>query len=62
MQKNERVETIAQMHRRFTVEALKRSDGNRKEAAEMLGISERTLYAKILLYDLPNRTNKKKKG
>jgi DNA-binding NtrC family response regulator len=59
---NKQIGTIEQMHKRFTVEALKRSNGNRKKAAEMLGISERTLYEKILRYDLPNRNNKNKKG
>jgi DNA-binding NtrC family response regulator len=33
-------------------EALRRSKGNRREAAEMLGISERTLYRKITEYQL----------
>lgn len=33
-------------------EALRRSKGNRREAADMLGISERTLYRKITEYQL----------
>jgi transcriptional regulator with PAS, ATPase and Fis domain len=32
--------------------ALKASDGNRRKAAERLGISERTLYRKIKRYGL----------
>jgi DNA-binding NtrC family response regulator len=50
--KNEPIESIAEMHKRFTIEALKRTKGNRKEAAKLLGITERTLYAKVKLYNL----------
>ena len=49
---NGRIETIAEMHKRFTIEALKRTKGNRKQAAKLLGISERTLYAKVKAYGI----------
>ena len=32
--------------------ALERNNGNRKKAAEELGISDRTLYRRIKKYDL----------
>ncbi len=38
--------------KRLITEALTRFQGNRKKAAQALGISERTLYRKIQLYDL----------
>lgn len=55
MSKPERIETIDQMHKRFLIEALRRSKGNRKETAEMLGISERTVYHKMNKFDIPMR-------
>ena len=33
--------------------ALKETRGNRRQAAEMLGIGERTLYRKIKEYEIP---------
>jgi two-component system response regulator HydG len=36
----------------FIAETLKVTGGNREEAAEMLGIGERTLYRKIKEYGL----------
>ena len=38
----------------YIEQALKLTDGNRKEAAAVLGIGERTLYRKIDQYDIPN--------
>ena len=36
----------------YIEQALKIADGNREEAAKMLGIGERTMYRKIKLYGL----------
>jgi DNA-binding NtrC family response regulator len=44
--------SLAQMEREAIQEALRRSGGNRRKAAESLGISERTLYRKIKEYGL----------
>jgi DNA-binding NtrC family response regulator len=46
------IETLAQMEREAIREALRASGGNRRKAASMLGISERTLYRKIKQYGL----------
>ncbi|MBS1561747.1 MAG: sigma-54-dependent Fis family transcriptional regulator [Bacteroidetes bacterium] len=43
---------LTTLERTAIEEALRRSKGNRREAAEMLGISERTLYRKITEYQL----------
>lgn len=53
MKKPEISETIDEMHERFLIEALKRSNGHRKKAADMLGISERTVYHKMVKYGMP---------
>jgi DNA-binding NtrC family response regulator len=39
--------TVEQAERALIVEALRRFDGNRRQTADALGISERTLYRKI---------------
>jgi DNA-binding NtrC family response regulator len=44
--------SLAQMERSAINDALKRFSGNRRKAAESLGISERTLYRKIKEYGL----------
>ena len=44
--------SLEQMERRLIVEALERYRGNRRVAARMLNISERTLYRKIKEYGL----------
>ena len=40
------------MERKAIETALRRTQGNRRESAKMLGISERTLYRKIDEYGL----------
>ncbi len=44
--------TIEEREREIIRQALMASDGNRKEAAAKLGISERTLYRKMKEYEL----------
>jgi DNA-binding NtrC family response regulator len=43
---------LASIERRAIETALRRTQGNRRESARMLGISERTLYRKIDEYGL----------
>ncbi len=45
-------QTMDEMERKMIVSALKRHNGNRKEAARQLGIGERTLYRKLKKYGL----------
>ncbi len=44
--------SLEELERRFIARALARFEGNRRLAAEMLGVSERTLYRKIKDYRL----------
>ena len=44
--------TIEDMEREAITAALDRVGGNRRKAAELLGIGERTLYRKISKYEL----------
>jgi DNA-binding NtrC family response regulator len=44
--------SLAEMERKFVVEALTRHKGNRRAAARALGVSERTLYRKLKEYNL----------
>ena len=44
--------TIEEMQIYYICKALKRTKGKRKKAAELLGITERTLFTKISLYEL----------
>jgi DNA-binding protein Fis len=44
--------SLAEMEKRQILKALKKHNNRRKEAADDLGISERTLYRKIKEYDL----------
>jgi DNA-binding NtrC family response regulator len=46
-------ESIEDMEKRLIAEALDRTNGNKRKAATLLKISERTLYRKIKEYDLP---------
>jgi transcriptional regulator with PAS, ATPase and Fis domain len=43
---------LIDMEKRFIISALKKHKSKRKYAAEELGISERTLYRKIIDYDI----------
>jgi two-component system response regulator HydG len=45
---------LADVERFYIEEALKLTDGNREEAARMLGVGERTLYRKIQEYKQDN--------
>ncbi|KAA0223687.1 sigma-54-dependent Fis family transcriptional regulator [candidate division KSB1 bacterium] len=49
----EDMESIEGMQKRLIYEALQRTNGNRRKAAKILKISERTLYRKIKEYNLP---------
>ncbi len=44
--------SIEEMEKELILKALKKHNNRRKEAADDLGISERTLYRKIKQYDL----------
>jgi len=46
-------ESIEDMEKRLIAEALARTSGNKRKAATLLKISERTLYRKIKEYNLP---------
>ena len=45
--------TMAEIERAAIVAALRETRGNRRKAADMLGIGERTLYRKLKEYNLP---------
>ena len=45
--------TMAEIERAAIEAALRETRGNRRKAAEMLGIGERTLYRKLSEYQLP---------
>jgi DNA-binding NtrC family response regulator len=45
--------TLEELERNAILAALKEVAGNRRKAAEMLGMGERTLYRKIKEYGLP---------
>ena len=49
--------SLAEIEALFIAETLKVTGGNREEAADMLGIGERTLYRKIKEYGLSNDAN-----
>jgi DNA-binding NtrC family response regulator len=46
--------TMAEIERAAIEAALKEMRGNRRKAAEMLGIGERTLYRKLREYQIPD--------
>jgi DNA-binding NtrC family response regulator len=45
-------QSLKEMEQELIVSALKKTDGNRKETAKLLGIGERTLYRKLKEYNL----------
>jgi DNA-binding NtrC family response regulator len=45
--------TMAEIERAAIQAALAETKGNRRKAAEMLGIGERTMYRKLRDYDIP---------
>jgi DNA-binding NtrC family response regulator len=45
-------ETFDEMHERFLMEALKKTNGSRKETAKLLGISTRTVIHKMTKYGI----------
>ena len=47
--------TMAEIERAAIEAALRETRGNRRKAAEMLGIGERTLYRKLREYHIPIR-------
>jgi DNA-binding NtrC family response regulator len=47
---------MAEIERAVIEIAIKETRGNRRRAAEMLGIGERTLYRKIKEYRMPEHT------
>ncbi len=49
------VRTLQEVEREYVAAVLRANDGNRKRAAQQLGIGEATLYRKIKEYDLPAR-------
>jgi DNA-binding NtrC family response regulator len=48
--------TMAEIERAAIVAALRETQGNRRKAAEILDIGERTLYRKLKEYDVPDDT------
>jgi DNA-binding NtrC family response regulator len=50
----EEITSIVQMEKDMIKKALKKFNNRRKDAADELGISERTLYRKIKEYDIPD--------
>ena len=53
------VKTLQDTEREVIISAIERNKGRRKQTAEELGISERTLYRKIKEYGLEYRNNRK---
>ena len=49
--------TMAEIEQRAIEAALRETRGNRRRAAEMLGIGERTLYRKLREYNMPEHAD-----
>jgi len=49
--KSDEILTLAELERQAILSALEKVDGNRRRAAELLGIGERTLYDKLKKYE-----------
>jgi len=56
IKKPEISETIDEMTERFVIAALRQSKGNRIKAGKLLGITERTVYSKIIKYNIQKST------
>ena len=52
---------LENVERYYIEQALELTEGNREEAARMLGIGERTLYRKIKLWGLDGKRKTEKK-
>ncbi len=52
-EKDDHFPTLEEMEKELIYRALEKSGGNKRKAAQMLAISERTLYRKIKEYSLP---------
>jgi transcriptional regulator with GAF, ATPase, and Fis domain len=55
----DKIKTLQDTEREVIISAIERNKGRRKQTAEELGISERTLYRKIKEYGLEYRNNRK---
>ncbi len=55
----DKVKTLQDTEREVIINAIERNKGRRKQTAQELGISERTLYRKIKEYGLEYRNNRK---
>ena len=55
----DKVKTLQDTEREVIISAIERNHGKRKQTAEELGISERTLYRKIREYGLEYRNNRR---
>ena len=55
----DKIKTLHDTEREVIINAIDRNKGRRKQTAEELGISERTLYRKIKEYGLEYRNNRK---
>ena len=55
----DKVKTLQDTEREVIINAIERNHGKRRQTAEELGISERTLYRKIKEYGLEYRNNRK---
>ena len=55
----DKIKTLQDTEREVIINAIERNKGRRKQTAEELGISERTLYRKIKEYGLEYRNNRK---
>jgi len=55
----DKIKTLEDTEREVIINAIERNNGRRRQTAEELGISERTLYRKIKEYGLEYRNNRK---